>query len=193
MPDHELLETHPLMNDQILHYLRHGDLTVYPDIERFDGAEVVFRDGTRAAFDEVILATGYNWSAPFLPDELNPFRGGRGEIPLCIFSSERDDLFFASFIKAAGSSITLFGEMAWIIARAIRAQAADGVEAATLRAEVTRNDFDLKKGLKVVASARHEAYVNRDAYAEALAKLRRRMGWPKSEEAATAPRARAAE
>lgn len=187
MPDHELLETHPLMNDQILHYLRHGDLKAYPDIERFDGDKVVFKGGERVAFDEVILATGYVWSVPFLPEALNPFPGGRGEIPLCIFSPKRDDLFFASFIKAAGSSITLFGDMAWIIARAIAAEAKGGEEHAKLRAEVARNDFDLKKGLKMIASARHEAYVNRDAYADALAKLRRRMGWPKTEDLAARP------
>ncbi|QIE56489.1 NAD(P)-binding domain-containing protein [Pikeienuella piscinae] len=182
-PDHELLETHPLMNDQILHHLRHGDVAIYPDIDRLEGREVVFKDGARAAFDEIILATGYDWSAPFLAPDVNPFDGGRAELPLCVFSPERDDLFFISFIKAAGSSITLFGEMAWIIARALRAAAAGGAEHAKLRAEVARNDYDLLKGLRTVASSRHEAYVNRDAYAAALLRLRRRMSWPKTESA----------
>lgn len=185
-PDHELMETHPLMNDQILHHLRHGDLTVYPDIERLDGADVVFKGGARAAFDEIILATGYDWSAPFLPDDLDPFRKARPTLPLCMFSPDREDLFFLSFIKAAGSSITLFGEMAWIVARAIRAEAAGGAEHAKLRSEIERNDFDLKKGLRTVASPRHEAYVNRDAYTAALGILRRRMGWPKTEDASKA-------
>lgn len=179
-PDHELLETHPLMNDQMLHYLRHGDITVYPDIDRLDGREVVFKGGQRAAFDEIILATGYNWSAPFLPD--GTVSEGRFKLPLCIFAPDRDDLFFISFIKAAGSSITLFGDMAWIIARAIAA--ADTPEHARLRAEIERNDFDLTKGLKMVGSGRHDAYVNRDAYADALLKLRKRMGWPRTEPAA---------
>ena len=71
MPDHELFETHPLLNDQILHYLRHGDLTVYKDIERLNGDEVIFKGGVREKFDEIILATGYTWSAPFLPDDVN--------------------------------------------------------------------------------------------------------------------------
>lgn len=185
-PDHELLETHPLMNDQLLHYLRHGDLTVYPDVERLDGRDVVFRGGRRRAFDEIILATGFNWSAPFLADETNPFGAGRAELPLCIFAPDREDLFFVSFIKAAGSSITLFGEMSWIVARAIRAEQEGGEEHEKLRAEIARNDFDLKKGLKVVASPRHEAYVNRDAYTAALAILRKRMGWPKTEDASQA-------
>ncbi len=180
-PDHELMETHPLMNDQMLHYLRHGDLKVYPDIERAEGQDVIFKDGTRAPFDEIIMATGYDWSVPFLDAASNPFAKGRQEIPLCMFSPERDDLFFLSFIKAAGSSITLFGEMAWIIARSLQAQQAGGAQHAKLRALIAKNPYDLKKGLRVVASDRHTAYVNREAYMAALAKLRREMGWPGAE------------
>ena len=183
-PDHELLETHPLMNDQILHHFRHGSLTAYPDVERFDGPDVIFRGGAREAFDEVILATGYQWTVPYLPATENPFAGGKARLPLCVFSPERDDLFFISFIKAAGSSITLFGEMSWIVARAIRAAAEGGAAHAKLRAEIAGNGYDLMKGLRMVASPRHDAYVNRDAYSDALKKLRRRMGWPNTEEAA---------
>lgn len=181
-PDHELLETHPLMNDQVLHHLRHGDLSIYSDVERLDGEEVIFTDGRHAAFDEIVFATGYDWTIPFLKGAENPFQSGRKSLPLCMFSPERDDLFFVSFIKAAGSSLTMFGEMSWIIARAIRAGAAGGAEHEKLRAEIARNDFDLRKGLKTVSSPRHEAYVNSDAWIAALQTLRKRMGWPKAEE-----------
>ena len=178
MPDHELFETHPLLNDQILHYLRHGDLSVYKDIVKLDGDDVVFKDGVREAFDEIILATGYTWSAPFLPDDVNPFSGGRAELPLSMFPKNRDDLFFISFVKAAGCSITLFGEMAWIIARAMKAE---GVEKQKFRDKIAKNDFDLRKGLKMVSTERNKAYINRDAYMAAFQKLRRHMGWPKDE------------
>ncbi|MEO0499553.1 MAG: NAD(P)-binding domain-containing protein [Pseudomonadota bacterium] len=185
-PDHELLETHPLMNDQVFHYLRHGDLRVYPDLKAVDGDDAVFADGSRAPFDRIVLATGYKWTIPFLDDASNPFSDGKTNLPLCLFSPTRDDLFFLSFIKAAGSSITLFGEMAWIIARAIDAQRAGGPASGRLRDQIDRNDFDLRKGLKTVASPRHDAYVDRDAYRAALDKLRSRMGWPKIEPAAAA-------
>src|SRR5699024_1092436 len=46
-PDHKLFETHPLLNDQILHHLQHGNLTIKADVERFEGPEVVFTDGSR--------------------------------------------------------------------------------------------------------------------------------------------------
>ncbi len=181
-PDHELLETHPLMNDRMLSCLRHGDLVVRPDVERFDGAEVVFRDGSREAFDEVILATGYDWTIPFLDPASNPFAAGRAEIPFCVFSPARDDLFFLSFVKAAGSSITLFGEMAGIVARAIDTARRGGPQHEKLRAEIADGRYDLTGGLRMVASPRHRAYVSLEAYAAAIAKLRRRMGWPRNED-----------
>ena len=45
-PDHRVLESHPLMNDQLLHHLRHGDVTLKPDIEAFAGKSVRFKDGS---------------------------------------------------------------------------------------------------------------------------------------------------
>ncbi len=132
----------------------------------------------RERFDEIILATGYTWSAPFLPDDVNPFTGGRAELPLSMFPKDRDNLFFISFVKAAGSSITLFGEMAWIIARAMKAE---GHEHQKFRDKIAANDFDLRKGLKMVSTERNKAYINRDAYMAAFQKLRRHMGWPKAE------------
>lgn len=39
--------------------IRQGRVTVYPGIARFDAREVAFVDGRRAAFDLVVLATGY--------------------------------------------------------------------------------------------------------------------------------------
>ena len=88
------------------------------------------------------------------------------------------------FIKVADSSITLFGEMSSIVARVLAAARKGGAAHAKLRAEIAVGGYDLMKGLRMVASPRHDAYVNRDAYAEALTKLRRRIGWPKTEIAA---------
>ena len=44
-PDHRLLESHPIINSQLIHYLHHGDITVCRDIDRLDGEGVVFKDG----------------------------------------------------------------------------------------------------------------------------------------------------
>jgi len=69
--------------------IKRGDITVVPGIRAFDGAEIEFDDGTRAAYDQVILATGYRPDiADLVPeaaamlDERGYPRGLWGEGPL---------------------------------------------------------------------------------------------------------------
>ena len=69
-PDHKVLESHPIVNSQILHYLSHGDLTAKPNIARLNGGEVVFDDGSREPIDLIIYATGYRWELPYLQEGL---------------------------------------------------------------------------------------------------------------------------
>ena len=69
-PDHSILESHPVMNTQILHALRHGDIEVRPDVREFRGADVVFTDGKTERIDLVVLATGYRRGVPFVPSDL---------------------------------------------------------------------------------------------------------------------------
>ncbi|MEQ9569019.1 MAG: NAD(P)-binding domain-containing protein, partial [Longimicrobiales bacterium] len=47
VPDHDLLESHPIMNTRLLHHLGHGDLEVRTDVEALDGDGVRFVDGRR--------------------------------------------------------------------------------------------------------------------------------------------------
>lgn len=65
-PEHGILEAHPLANDQLLHHLRHGDVALKPDVERFEGSRVRFVDSSEIEVDEVLAATGYQVSLPYL-------------------------------------------------------------------------------------------------------------------------------
>ncbi len=33
-PDHDVLSSHPIVNDQIIHHFNHGDITARPDVTR---------------------------------------------------------------------------------------------------------------------------------------------------------------
>ncbi|NNC80470.1 MAG: NAD(P)-binding domain-containing protein [Acidimicrobiales bacterium] len=68
-PDHAPLEHHPILNDQVLHHMSHGDLVARPEIERFDGNTVHFTDGSSEELDLIIWATGYKDKVPFVDDE----------------------------------------------------------------------------------------------------------------------------
>jgi len=65
-PDHAFYETHPIVNQQLVYYVGHGDIKPRPDVDRFEGAHVHFVDGTSAEVDLVICCTGYLARFPFI-------------------------------------------------------------------------------------------------------------------------------
>ncbi len=67
-PNHKIWERHPTLSSEVLHYIKHGNITPRPGITRFLGRHVEFTDGSRAEYDMVVAATGFHVSYPFLPD-----------------------------------------------------------------------------------------------------------------------------
>jgi hypothetical protein len=65
-PDHRLYESHPVVNNLVLHHVAHGDIRVRRAPRQFEGKDVIFADGSRSAYDLVLLATGFQLSFPFL-------------------------------------------------------------------------------------------------------------------------------
>lgn len=92
-PDHKLFESHPLLNAQLLHYLQHGDIRAKADVERYDGREVVFVDGSRERIDLVLYATGYDMHMPYMPDDAFAWNGGRPDLYMRAFSRRHRNLF----------------------------------------------------------------------------------------------------
>ena len=74
-PDHRVLESHPIMNTQVLHYMGHGDLVARADIAELRGDRVLFADGVEEPFDLIVWATGYEVSMPFLDRDVFDWRG----------------------------------------------------------------------------------------------------------------------
>ncbi|MEP6946083.1 MAG: NAD(P)/FAD-dependent oxidoreductase, partial [Acidobacteriota bacterium] len=73
-PDHKIFEKHPTISTEIFHYLKHGRIKPRPDIERFEGKTVYFKDGTHDDFDMIVAATGFHLTFPFLPKGLVPMK-----------------------------------------------------------------------------------------------------------------------
>ena len=69
-PDHDVLEAHPTVSDDLLSRLGHGDITVKPTISRFEGSTVVFADGSTVDADVVVYCTGYKVTFPFLDESV---------------------------------------------------------------------------------------------------------------------------
>jgi cation diffusion facilitator CzcD-associated flavoprotein CzcO len=176
-PDHRLFESHPILNDQIIHHLRHGDISVRPDVERFDGGFAVFRDGTREELDLVITATGYDWPIPFLDRSALNWRHERPGLYLNLFAPQDERLFVMGFLETNGGIYKALDDTADLTARAIRAHENDPAAHAKLRALTSSPPPDLSGGIKLVKSARHAHYADMDKYKKELKRFRSQMDW----------------
>ncbi|MCE2526791.1 MAG: NAD(P)-binding domain-containing protein [Actinomycetia bacterium] len=174
-PDHKLFESHPLLNTQILHYLSHGDCIAKPDVDRLDGDEVIFEDGSREQIDLVIAATGYQHSCPFLDSGVLPTKGGRPDLYLGMFARNHPNLAVLGFIEFAAAAYPTFDRMAELICA--DATAAPGSSTAERFRDLKANHFpDLKGGHHYICSDRHSKYVELDAYLKILRKVRAKIG-----------------
>lgn len=175
-PDHALLESHPIMNTQVLHHLQHGDLIAKPDVVALTETEAVFADGTREPVDLVLLATGYRYLLPFLDESLLTWHRGRPQLYLNLFSREHDSLYVVGFAEFAGAAYTRFDEMAQMIVIDIRARET-GRFRDELRMRKAQDEPDLSGGMRYVDSDRHATYVQVDTYVDYLARLRDEYEW----------------
>ena len=70
VPPTPILAEHPTLSTELLPLIRAGKVKPKAVVERFNGAEVIFVDGSREKVDVLIYATGYRISFPFLDDNL---------------------------------------------------------------------------------------------------------------------------
>ncbi|MEU6699784.1 NAD(P)-binding domain-containing protein [Pseudonocardia sp. NPDC046786] len=165
-PDHRLYESHPVVNSLILHHLGHGDLRVRPDVERLDGDGVVFTDGTRAGYDDVLLATGYRLHYPFLDPALLNWdgRGGAPDLYLNIVGP-RAGLYVLGMIEASGIGWQGRYEQAELVAAHL---AAPPAARAAFDSRAAGPRPDLSGGYRYLRLDRMAYYVNKDAYRRAV-------------------------
>lgn len=175
-PDHRLYESHPIVNTLILYHLGHGDLEVKPDIVRFDGSTVHFRDGSREEIDLVLLATGYRLHYPFLDRSELPWKGSAPHLYLNCFHPERDDLFVLGMVEAAGLGWQGRFEQAELVARYLRGLE-EGSSAALALRETKREPFpDMRGGWGYLPLDRMAYYVHKDTYRDAVRRHIRELG-----------------
>lgn len=180
-PDHDALASHPIMNNQILHHLSHGDLVAKPDIERLTSDGVVFQDGSFEEIDLVLLATGYEYKVPFIAEDLLVLKSGHPQLYLNVFSRDVDSLYVLGFIEFADAAYKRFDEMAQLVMIDIRARETGQNKEALEQLKKTDTP-DLRGGIAYIDSPRHANYVESYAYQQYLAEIRERFEWPDIDE-----------
>ncbi|WP_280443923.1 flavin-containing monooxygenase [Nocardia brasiliensis] len=174
-PDHSALESHPIVNDQILHHLAHGDITAKPNVAEFDGAAVRFADGSVEEIDLVLLATGYEFRMPFIDEGYFEWHHGRPDLYLHIFNRQIDNLYVLGAVEFADAAYKRFEEMAQLVAIDLGLAGAEKQQFTQLK----RHDQpDLRGGKRYLDTPRHANYVDTHSYQQAMAKLRDDFGAP---------------
>lgn len=163
-PDHALYESHPIVNSLVLFHAGHGDLKVKPDIERFDGHTVRFKDGTAADYDLVLAATGYKLHYPFVDHAHLNWRGAAPHLFLNAMHPLRDDIFVIGMVEASGLGWQGRHEQAELVARYIRGLA-DGTDAARkVKAEKAAGFERLTGGMDYLDLPRMAYYVEKTTF-----------------------------
>ena len=174
-PDHRVLETHPILNTQILHFLAHGDVAAKPDVVRLDGRRVHFTDGSVEEIDLILWATGYRPTIPFLAAAL-PQRDGTGpELYATLFPAGVTNLYVLGHFEADGGAYPLVSKQADLVAFFARADAAapDATRRWLERLTSGRRP-DLSGGVRYVSSPRHANYAQFETYEAYLGRLIKR-------------------
>lgn len=170
-PDHDFFETHPIVNQQLVYYVGHGDITPVDDIDHFDRDGAVFTDGSRADVDVVVFCTGYLATFPFLADErrhLN-WEGDHPRLGLQIFTPTHRTLFVSGLIQPDSGQWTLAHWQGMTIAHYLRAKADRPAVAERFHQAVTaRPDRTFSAGATYKESSRHYYEVAHQEYLAAL-------------------------
>lgn len=101
-PEHPLSKR-PTTSDEIFGALESGAVKARPAIERLDGAEVVFADGSRTPADLVLCATGYRLTYPYLDASVADTRGDDLSLFMGTVAPDREDLFFVGVSRPTGA------------------------------------------------------------------------------------------
>lgn len=185
-PDYRLYESHPIVNTLILNHLGQGDLRIRPDVDRFDGRTVHFRDGSSSDYDMVLLATGYTLDYPFVArGELN-WSGWSPKLFLNVFPPSFNGLYVMGMIEASGIGWQGRYEQAELIAEYLSAIERRPERAASFRRRVASEPWpDLTGGYHYLGLERMSYYVNKDAYRRAVRAAAAQL---RAEESAATPR-----
>jgi hypothetical protein len=159
------------VSSELLPRIGHGDITVKPNIARYDGDEVVFADGSREQVDLVVYCTGYRITFPFLDRSVVDTTDNRVPLYRRVVSPDHPGLYFLGLLQPLGAVMPLAEAQAEWVADLLQGRCALPSPEA-MRAAVAAEDRALAK--RYVASPRHTIEVDFHPYLRTLAKERKR-------------------
>jgi cation diffusion facilitator CzcD-associated flavoprotein CzcO len=168
-PDHNLWETHPIINDNLYERIDKGALHAVPDIARFEGDTAVFADGRHERIDVVIAATGYRLTFPKI-SILKPKVGHSvPELFMHFLYPEVNDIAVVGMIQPDSGQWGITDLQSQVIARMILADRRAPRAKTWLQKQRQRSSGD--HSIRYIDSPRHELEVEHFSYSKRLKKL----------------------
>ncbi|MEO7350973.1 MAG: NAD(P)-binding domain-containing protein [Marmoricola sp.] len=170
-PDHDVLHAHPTVSQDLLNRLGHGDITVRPNIDRFEGSKVFFTNGSSGEYDVVVYCTGYKVSFPFFTDAVIRTEDNHVDLYRRVVHPDHPGLYFVGLIQPIGAIMPLAEAQAEWVAELIT-----GVGALPpvpeMHKQIAAYDANLRK--RFVASKRHTIEVDFHSYRAEMHRERKR-------------------
>ena len=171
-PDHHILQTHPIVNSQLVYYVGHGEIAPKPDVQRLDGDGVVFTDGTREEVDLIVWCTGYLVRFPFIAHEHLNWSGDHPRLFKNVFHPAYDNLFVIGLIQPDSGQFKLVHWQSVAVARFLQAQRANSAAAEAFRQfRAAHFDEPLSGGVAYKDSTRHYFEISHYSYLEGIQEL----------------------
>ncbi|WP_289042442.1 NAD(P)-binding domain-containing protein [uncultured Aliiroseovarius sp.] len=167
-PDYKLYESHPIVNSLVLYHAGHGDLTIRPDVDRFDGKTVHFKDGSSAEYDMIVAATGYKLDYPFIDNALLNWQSDAPHLYLNCMHPARDDLFVLGMVEASGLGWQGRHEQAEMVVRYIKGLRAGSNAARALQKTKAQHFERATGGMNYIDLPRMAYYVDKTTYRNAV-------------------------
>jgi dimethylaniline monooxygenase (N-oxide forming) len=169
-PDHAVLHAHPTVSDDLLTRLGHGDITVKPNIERFEGSKVFFVDGSAVEVDVVVYCTGYKVTFPFFDEKVVNAPDNHIDLYRRVVDPEHPGLFFVGLIQPLGSIMPLAEIQAQWVGDLVSGEG-ELPSYAEMRTQIEEYDEELRR--RYVASKRHTIQVDFHKYFAEIERERR--------------------
>ncbi|MDF3349270.1 NAD(P)-binding domain-containing protein [Sulfitobacter sp. KE34] len=175
-PDYKLYESHPVVNSLVLYHAGHGDLNIRPDIDRFEGKTVHFKDGTQTDYDMILCATGYKLDYPFIDNTLLNWQGDAPHLYLNCMHPERDDVFVLGMVEASGLGWQGRHEQAEMVVRYIKGLRGGAEDAHRLQQTKAQGYERATGGMAYIDLPRMAYYVDKATYRKAVTKWIAKLG-----------------
>ena len=170
-PDHAVLHAHPTVSQDLLNRLGHGDITVRPNIDRFEGSKVFFTDGTAGEYDVVVYCTGYRVSFPFFTKAVVRAEDNHVDLYRRVVHPDHPGLYFLGLIQPLGAIMPLAEVQAEWVGDLVTG-AGELPPEREMRRQIAAYDANLRK--RFVASKRHTIEVDFHSYRAEIGRERKR-------------------